>query len=312
MCDVEASPTIVEVMRSDDRTIRCLVEEPPSERADGPVVIVVPPFAKTMRDVMTTALFLTYNGFTSWRFDFSNHIGASDGNIFDFTLSSAVEDVRAVTTAVRSRHGKSPLGIISSSLGSRVVFRALREREDVQAFVSLVGVVNLRRTLTHVMGEDLVGERLGGREIPTSREVLGYQVSARFVTDLMREALYSLASTKEDVGACRFPIVQISAELDAWTQLDEVKEVFGAADDPGRELYLLSSAAHKLENNPSAARDALRQAIKMLKRYLTGEEIELDKVNCPSFTAIVRKSREERAVERRLYRPAENNQLMSS
>jgi alpha-beta hydrolase superfamily lysophospholipase len=300
--------TLTEVARSDGHRIRCIVDEPTSARSGGPVVIVVPPFAKTMRDVMTTALFLTFNGFTSWRFDYCSHIGASDGNVFDFTLTSAIEDVRAVTAAVRSRHEKSPLGIISSSLGSRAVFRALPRREDVRAFVSLVGVVNLRHTLIHVMGEDLVGERLGGRDIPKSREVLGYRVNGRFINDIMQEDLYSLASTKRDVAACCFPIAQISAELDAWTQLDEVKEIFGAAGDARRELYLLSGASHKLENNPSAARDALRQAVKILNQYLLGEEIQLGDVRCPSFTEIVKKSREERAVERRLYRPAVTKQ----
>lgn len=303
MRDTEAEPTLTEVMRSDGCRVRCIVEESASTRADAPVVVVVPPFAKTMRDVMTTALFLTHNGFTSWRFDFSNHIGASDGNIYDFTLSSAVEDVRAVMAAARIRHEKSPLAVISSSLGSRVVFRALRDREDIRAFVSLVGVVDLRHTLTRVMEEDLVGERLGGRDIPKSREVLGYRVSTSFILDIMQEELYSLASTKQDVATCPFPIAQISAELDDWTQLDEVKEIFGAADDTQRELYLLSGASHKLENNPTAARDALCQAVKILKRHLLGEEIQPGDVRCPSFTEIVKKSREERADERRLYRP---------
>jgi hypothetical protein len=292
----------VEVKRPDGLTVRCIVEAPVCARPDDPLVIVVPPYAKTMRDIMTTALFLTYNCFRVWRFDFANHLGGSDGKVFDFTLSSAVEDVKVVAAAARARHDSIPLGVVSSSLGSRAAFRALKGCEDVSVLVSLVGVVNVRHTLLKITGEDLIGDLLRDQLVPGSREVLGYEVSTRFINDAVKENLHSLESTKLDVSLCPFAITNVSAESDTWTLANEVEEVFRAEDaGPPRELYSLPGASHKLENNPSAASEALRQTVKTLKQRLAGEDFQLDDVRCPSFTDIVTKNRQERAREKSGY-----------
>jgi pimeloyl-ACP methyl ester carboxylesterase len=298
--DLDSTPT--EVTRPDGLAIRCLVEAPARARPDAPLVIVVPPYAKTMREVMVTALYLTYNGFRVWRFDFANHVGASDGNVFNFTLSSAVVDVRAVIAAARDAYGNTPVGVVSSSLGSRAAFRALKGYEDLGVLVSLVGVVNVRHTLVKIMGEDLVGDLLKNQLAPGSRDVLGYEVSTRFINDVVEGDFHSLESTKLDLSACPFAAANISAGSDAWTLPGEVEEVFlSRGGGAARELYTLPGASHKLENNPSAARDALRQTVRVLKQRLTGDSVQPDDVSSPSFPDIVAKNRRERAWERSGY-----------
>lgn len=293
----------IETIRPDGKVIRCLLETSTTARSDVPVVLIVPPYAKTMRDVFATSLYMIYNGFRTWRFDYTNHIGASDGDIFDFTLSSAIEDLKAVLIAVREMYKNAPLGIISISLGSSIAFRALKQYENVGCLVSLVGIVNIQDSLFHVTGEDMVDDFLKSQLTGHSREVLGYEVSTRLIMDVVNEEWHSLDSTRQDVKACKFPIVHIALDSDDWILLDEVKS---AIDPPGisvpREVHIIPGASHKLENNPTAARLAHGQSIMSLRWYLMNEKIQADDVRVPSFLEIVEKNRQERAFEKKGYR----------
>ena len=299
----ETEATYCDVLRRDGLSIRCVIERPHDASRDSPLVIVVPPYGKTIREVLVTSLYLKRNGFTSWRFDFCNHLGASEGEIFNFRLSSAIEDVNAVVDAGRKHFARHPLAIISSSLGARVALRALRSRNDVRVLLSLVGVVNVQQTLRSILGEDLIADLLKDRLVAGSRDVLGYQVSTNFLNDAVTHDLYSLESTRRDVDACSFPVVNIAAESDAWNSLAETEKVFCLHDSqPPRETYLLPGVSHKLENNPSAARNALRQSIKILKYYLADKVILDEDIKGPRFLDIVEKNRQERELEKSGYR----------
>lgn len=296
MNPIHMKTSFFEVSRHDGTVVRCLFETP-AVASNGPLVIIVPPFAKTMRELLVTSLYLVRNGFRTWRFDFSNHVGVSEGDILNFTLSSAIEDVRAILDMARQQFADSAIGIVSSSLGSRIALRALKGRTDVSGLVSLVGVVNLQHTLCAILGEDLIHDLLSGELISGTREVLGYDISTNFIHDAVINNLHSLESTKVDILNCGFPITNISAEHDAWTLLAEARNIFlGPETEDLRELFILAGASHKLENNPSAARDALRQAVKTLKNCVGDDSSQTDIV-CPGFLDIVEKNRREREWE---------------
>jgi hypothetical protein len=298
--------TTMQVRRADGQTIAVALEAASAAPPHAPLVIVVPPYGKTIRDLVTTSSYLTANGFRTWRFDFTNHLGASDGEIFNFSLSSAAEDVRTIVAAARAWHPAAPLGVVSASLGSRVVFRALRGRQDVSALVSLVGTVNVQKTLHRILGDDLIGDLLANRPLPASRSALGYEIDIRFIHDAVEHGFHSLESTTTDVDACRFPIVQIHAGADAWTESADVEHVFRpSVEGVLRGVYLLPATSHKLEHNPTAARVALRQTVIVLKRHLTGQDLQPDDVACPTFLDIVTKHRQERVLEQVGYRSAE-------
>jgi len=287
--------TMLEAQNEDGRSIRCLLETPQTADHETPCVVVLPSYALSIRHFGPASLFLTRNGFRSLRFDYTNHVGASDGDVFDFKLSSAAADVRTVLAALREWGVPGPVGILSVSMGARIAFRALRGHADIAAMVSLVGVVNLRDTMQSVVGDDVVAECLRGEV--RDREVLGYHISGRFVNDAVDHDLHSLESTKRDVAQCRFPITHVYAEDDAWTRLDEVESVFGhngathSGDTASRQLYVLPEASHKLEYNPVAARTAFCLAVGALALELTGAELTVDQVLAPSFNDVVEKNR---------------------
>ena len=127
--------------------------------------------------------------------------------------------------------------------------------------------------------------------------VLCYEIDIRFIHDVVEHDLHSLDSTKLDIAACQFPIVHVHAGADAWTRLVDVEYAFQPANGALRDIYLLRDASHKLENNPVAARMALRQAVVTLKRHLAGEQLEPHDVVCPTFPDILTKHRQERVLD---------------
>lgn len=285
--------TILETPNETGQSIRYLLEAPENADRDAPLVIVAPSYALSMRHFGPLSMFLTRNGFRSLRFDYTNHVGASEGDVYDFRLSSAADDFRSLLGALRDWGVSGPIGVVSVSLGARIAFRALRCQDDIATLVSLVGVVNVQDTLRCVMGEDVVGECLRGN-LPYEREVLGYTIGSRFVTDAVDANLHSLESTKRDVAQCRFPITHVFAEDDVWTNLEEVESVFGQdSDTAARQMYILPDASHKLEYNPVAARTAFSLAITALARQLTGAELAVEQVISPTFNDVVEKNRQE-------------------
>jgi hypothetical protein len=147
----------------------------------------------------------------------------------------------------------------------------------------------------------VVAEGLGGT-VPADREVLGYQMSGRFVMDAIECNLHSLESTKDDVAQCRFPITHVFAEEDAWTNLEEVETVFGEyLDTAPRQVFILPEASHKLEYNPVAARTAFSVATSVVARELTGAQLAVEEVVSPSFNDVVEKHRKEKSLDGEIF-----------
>jgi pimeloyl-ACP methyl ester carboxylesterase len=288
---------ILETPNEKGRLIRCLLETPDNGDQDAPCVIIAPSYALSMRHFGPLSMFLTRNGFRSLRFDYTDHVGASEGDVYDFKLSTAEADLRCVLGALGDWGVTGPIGVISVSMGARIAFRALRDQPAIESLVSLVGVVNLRDTLKCVIGEDLVAECLDGR-VPHDREALGYHMSGHFVCDAVEHNLHSLESTKHDIAQCQFPITHVFAEDDAWTNLDEVESVFGEGTETAkRQIYILPEASHKLEYNPVAARTAFSLATSAVARELTGAELAVEQVISPSFNDVVEKNRQEKSLD---------------
>jgi pimeloyl-ACP methyl ester carboxylesterase len=297
MTTFESLATFLDTQNSDGGSIRCLLEIPDSGDQDAPLVVVAPSYALSMRHFGPLSLFLTRNGFRCLRFDYTNHVGASEGDVYDYKLSTAADDLRAVMGTLADWGVEGPVGVISVSMGARIAFRALKQRSDVAALVSLVGVVNLQDTLNSVVGEDVVAEGLSG-SVPHAREVLGYHVGGQIVMDAIEHDLHSLESTKYDVAQCRFPITHVFAEDDAWTKLEEAETVFGEDSDTApRQLYILPEASHKLEYNPVAARTAFSVATAVVARELTGADLAVEQVISPSFNDVVEKHRQEKSLD---------------
>jgi acyl transferase len=218
--------------------------------------VLLPAFGLSQLDLLTPAYYLLANGFEVIRFDPTCHVGESEGEIADFTLSGLAEDIRTVADA----YADADTSIVAISLSSRPALRALQNR-PLEGLFMVSPVVNTRQTLLAVSGEDLIGRELAG-ENPSSYRILGFEVKRSFCKDCIGQDFSDLDGTLTDVGGIACPTYYIVGSDDRWVDAGEVRLVAEAARDP--RLVRVEGANHQIFRSPvvfQACMSALVQAL---------------------------------------------------
>jgi pimeloyl-ACP methyl ester carboxylesterase len=205
--------------------------------------LLVPTFGLSMLDHTVLAYYLLLNGFAVLRFDASNHVGASPGDIARFTMSGLVAEI----SAALGLEAEEPTAVIGASLSTRAALRALREIR-VAGFFAMSPVVNLRKTLGLAARSDLVGHFLAGSAPPLCK-LLGFELeSSRFLEDCVREGFAGLEDSKADAARMTAPSVWIAGDADRSISLAETVEVIECL--PRGKLVKLAGANHELFRSP--------------------------------------------------------------
>lgn len=223
-----------------------------------PWIVVAPKYGETKKNNLPLAYLLAANGFTVLRFDYTNHVGESAGEMSSFTLDQAVRDLRAAVAFADSQsHGK-PLALIANSLSARLALRVTATDPRVSLLISVVGVVNVADTLTRVYQEDVVRLHLQGRTWGIN-DVLGFPIHfENFLSTLVHSGLHTLAGTECDARQTQIETVFYAAERDAWVELKDVRNV--ASQCQHAKLVVLEGAMHDVRENAAAA-DRLQTSI---------------------------------------------------
>lgn len=215
------------------------------DRPAGPVhgrCVLVPAFGLSMLDLLVPAYSLLANGFEVVRFDPTHHVGVSDGGIAGFTLGGLTGDLAAVLDA----HGDGRTSLVSISLSARAALRVLTRRSLFAAFF-LSPVVNVRRTLREVCGEDLIA--LYQRpEHPDRYTILGLEVGDGFCADCLDLDLTDLDGTVADARAVTTPAVVVAGSADRWVDIGEVQKVVAAL--PSGRVAPVAGATHQMFRSP--------------------------------------------------------------
>lgn len=263
--------------------------------AHAPLVLITPAFTKTARDYLLLAMYLTRAGFRVARYDCRNHIGISDGDVLQFTLSSAIADLLAVLRYF----AHETLVVVSSSLSSRVAVRALGDF-DCAALITLIGVVNLRDTQYQACGEDLFDLwQSGVKSNPAEEyEVMDYRVRFAFIDDAIRIGIVHMEGTIEDLSVIRAPVYAICSQDDPWVRFSDIDFTFRprAAHRYERGVYVIPGANHQLGKNPRAARTALCKVVDLVRQTFNNHKTRSYRE--PLITEIVAQNKLERVRER--------------
>ena len=131
-------------------------------------ILIVPPFGVPARALDLVADELDRRGFESFTLDPRHHVGDGSGDIEQYRVSSVVEDCRAALDRYR------PTCVVAVSLGARAALRAIAGSPDAPDAVFLIPVVDLRSTLSVVLGHDWAP----APELPPHMTVLGYDIAA--------------------------------------------------------------------------------------------------------------------------------------
>ncbi len=227
----------------------------------APVVLVAPGFARRMRHMAPVALYLAANGFRVYRCDYLDHVGLSDGDIYDFTMTSMYESQRAALEVIEQREERSPV-VVAASLANRTAIRLLAHNDGLAGLIGIVGVVDTRKTLSKVFGEDWVSMPVD--QHPEHAEFERKQIRREtWWNDWNAGDWITLESAIAELRTIRQSVVNFCGSADDWVALADVEHAFEMGDGGHRLIIELPYVEHELSTNPIAGQAVLREVARV-------------------------------------------------
>ncbi len=248
------------ITKENGRKIQAFQDSRTHSSSKLPVIVVAPGYGETKRDYLTLAYYLATNGFRVVRYDHTNHVGASDGNHIDFTLSSMKEDFQTVSSFARVQWPACQIIGLASSMAARVVVKAESERPSVDYLVMLMGIVNVRRTVAAVHLEDVFAGFAAG-QYPESANILGLNVGQQFLQDACHNHFVTLEDSLQDAKRLVVPVMMWSAGKDAWVEKGDLQTFQCALGNRLRKNVVVRDSLHRVQENPKLARHIYRQVV---------------------------------------------------
>jgi hypothetical protein len=281
--------------------LRGLAHFDPAAGGSRGTVVLAPPFGITMRRGQSVALYFVFNGFDVIRYDPTNHVGVSDGDVLDLTPSSMVEDLGTVLRWAGTESRGGPLHLFASSISARLAFAMLAERGcDLAAVGTISSVVDMRRAIAAATdGDDLVGSWLAGavRDPDRIQLVMDHQIRWRFIQDLIERDWHTPESTVRDLSRLGpVPLISVHGAKDEWVDVEQATAVFGAREQAS--IVVLSDAVHAL--NVASARTALSQIVRF---FLAPRDPCTGPIAMPTIAQVLELSKLEAQLERRVGAP---------
>jgi acyl transferase len=271
----------------------------------NPLIVISPPLEKDIRSILVLMVYLINNGFNVFRYDHTYHNGNSTGKIADWTLSSGLSDMEEVVDFIKNEDSISTQGgfsFIGMSISSRVGFRYLAQNNGaMDSFLSIVGVINMQHTIKGILDFDLINEFVANPgKVWGVRKVLHYPISwDKYCQDCIDNQFHNLETTIEDIKKINTPLSIIVAEDDQWVDINEYHQAF--SENPGILKFLLKipGAGHELYKNPSAAKSAFLETVKIFSETYYNKKLADDGIITPNISEIIELNKEERKREKK-------------
>ncbi|MFQ5992905.1 MAG: serine aminopeptidase domain-containing protein, partial [Nitrospiraceae bacterium] len=235
----------------------------PRERLEShsPVAIISSGYGDTKRDHVTLAYYLARNGFHVLRYDHTDHVGESEGDIADFTLTGMEHDLSAVLDFAGQRWPTAPTMVVATNVAGRVALKHATRDPRIQLLVLIACVVDLRATLHAVHREDLLGAHRAGIRRGTAN-LLGFTNHRDFfLDDAIVHGYSDLETTIRDAEHVQTPVILLGAEKDSWVTLESLKQVQLALGANSKHFFLVPQGAHHLSENANENGSVLRQVL---------------------------------------------------
>jgi PAS domain S-box-containing protein len=188
-----------------------------------PVVIIAPGFGQTALDASVLSYYLAQHRLRILRYDHSNHVGLSDGELEQTTLRSMQADLTKVVEFVHDTWPTAPLIVMASDLTARVAIKMAVHSRPLDLLLLINPVVDIQALLTTIHGHDLVADHRFGLRFGIAN-LLGLIVNVdRFLGDLVAGQLTDLTSTLVDLRLLHAPTAILTipnSPLGPWPPAD--------------------------------------------------------------------------------------------
>jgi hypothetical protein len=274
-----------------------LVAEPEDATLRHGVVVIAPGYERRMHHYAVFSEVLVSRGISTVRFDLSDHIGASDGEIADLTMTSIAEDVRGALDFAVARFAGAPVVVLAPSLTARAALRVLHgPGESVAGAVLLLPVVDVEATIAQAAKSDLIAEYRREELDPQALyRVVDHDISCAFPRDVLQAGWPGLEATSAEVSRATVPLRSIVAERDDWVKSADAVAVLARPDS---HLTVLEATSHDLAHNFPVMRQVLSVATGYIEELLGLAPTDLE---LPVFDEILATLRAERNWARRGY-----------
>lgn len=170
-----------------------------------PVVVVVPGFGRMQTDYLPLSFFLAANRLRVLRYDHTNHVGQSDGDVLQTTMRSMEVDLQQVLEFARTTWPTAPLTIVAEDIGARVALKVMGKTGLSALLLSVNPVLDLQQALTATYRHDVLTAHQQGMRRGAAN-LWGLNVSLdQFLGDALAGDYASLASSAADLAALRTP-----------------------------------------------------------------------------------------------------------
>lgn len=256
------------------------------------IILIPPAYGETKRDALMVSYYLVKNGFAVIRYDATDHIGESEGNVSDISMETMKNDIIDSLDFIKQNFYSVNIGIVASSVSFRAALKAASQSDKINCLIGLVGVVDLQNTLFSVYQEDIIYNINNGIE-QESYDMLGYLVKKDYFVSAVKDNYHTLETTKLDLKRINIPVILLSAEKDVWVDVDQVMSL--ASFFPSKiEVCIIPNAMHQLFENPAAAQHAMKKVVALFYKYLKNVNYNIEKIKQPNIRQVAQQNKIEK------------------
>ncbi len=197
-----------------------------------PIVVIVPGFGQTQTDYLPLSFFLAANRLRVLRYDHTNQVGQSDGDILQTTLRSMQLDLQNVLEFAHTTWPTAPLTVLSEDIAARMALKVMARSQAAGHLLLLNPVLDVQTALSTTYRHDVVtGHRHGLRSGVANLWGLNVNLD-QFVSDAIAEEYAGLATTTTDLAALATPPIILRSPR----RHRPVEHTFGPLDQALRAL----------------------------------------------------------------------------
>ena len=283
------------------KRISAYIDVPSGYAGYAGMILVAPAYGETKENSLLISAHFVANGFCGVRFDWTDHVGESQGDVFCSTLTRMRDDLNVLLGHIQRVYHRQKIGIVATSLAARVALKIAADDTALDFLICFAPVVDLQGTLTMVYREDLVASFRKGKRYGTLN-ILGLSIDAdNFLSDCIEQNFADICSTQRDARRIKTPVFFVLGQRDSWVRMTDAQTVLAAINSPTKKSFVLPKMLHRLHENPIVARDALQQAVHFVLNATTTGEHEIAEVNSPDTAEVEKRANHEKEHLRDLY-----------
>jgi ubiquinone/menaquinone biosynthesis C-methylase UbiE/alpha-beta hydrolase superfamily lysophospholipase len=289
------------LMNHAGKRIRAYIDVPSGNADYAGMILVAPAYGETKENSLLISAHFVANGYCGVRFDWTDHVGESEGDVFCSTLTRMRDDLNVLLGHIQRVYHGHKIGIVATSLAARVALKIAADDTALDFLICFAPVVDLQGTLTMVYREDLVASFRKGKRYGTLN-ILGLSIDADgFLSDCIDQNFADICSTQCDARRIKTPVFFVLGQRDSWVRMTDAQTVLAAINSPTKKSCVLPKMLHRLHENPIVARDALQQAVHFVLNATTTGGHEIAEVNSPDTAEVEKRANHEKEHLKDLY-----------